>query len=132
MRLTYSKCKPEHRDAGDLTDIDEFHAAARAAWEAGGEALVLELQPGDGTRYRCALAHSTDADGAPGLVFCAWVPRQVATELTAGGWCPDVYDEPFQGLNPFTAAILVDVLRACVFGVAGRRYDYAKACPVEL
>ena len=134
-RLTYSKCKPEHRDPSDVTDIVEFFAEAREAWRFPDvAAIVLELQPGDDTRYRCALTKlPPDGDGLPAFLFAAWIPRQLVAELShaEGAWCPDVFDAPFSGINDYTAAIFVDVLRAVVFGREDRRYSYEHACPVD-
>lgn len=131
MRLVYcreARWADRHGDDG-TTSIECFYRRARAYWTGMSHAaglLVLELQPGDGTRYRCSLAmderHRT-------FVFAAWIPEVAAFEYEPRGPAPDVFDHPFCALNPWTAAIYADVVRAVAWGLDWDRYDYVAGRP---
>lgn len=115
----------------DFIDVEPFLSAAfRDLHESpeGPRVTILELQPGDGTRYRVCLARLNVWQ----VVFTGLVPARgmCSFEYDLRGPCPDVYDEPFCALNPFTAAIYADVVRAVLWGVREpRRYDYKGRCP---
>lgn len=123
--LKYSRLEPRFSSSTDYRDIGEFFHRAHQLTAGQNSTLIVELQPGDGTRYRACFARDWNA-----CVFTGMVPAVVAFEYDLDGPAPDECDEPFCGLNPWTRAIYVDLVRAVLFHtIEERRYDYENAQP---
>lgn len=118
----------EHFDV-DTHDIDEFYILLEeeVPSRVGGDGvIILEMQPGDGTRYRIHVSKTDDY-----VVVSMSVPDQRVIELRMGiddPPCP--WDSDLARLNPYTAAILADVLQV-VWQREPRFYDYENRKPRE-
>ena len=135
--IRYTKKNPAY---GENDTIELFWAAARSGLRddlESASAVMLELQPGDGTRYRFCIAkpapqyNPADQDPDP-IVVAMLVPTFCVVELDLKGPRPTHYDTPMCTLNPYTGAIFADVLSAVVWGDEERAYDYDKSEPRNL
>lgn len=114
-------------------DIDEFMSIARDAVKGPAnftaKAVLLELQPGDGSRYRLCVTRV----GRTAFV-CMTYPEFCVVELETDGPRPTVYDTPMSKLRPHAAAIFSDVVSEVVFGIKDRAYCYEgdDPCPFSV
>ena len=115
-----------HGEGALFLDVEKMYTEARRAFECY-ELVICELQPGDMTRYRYALAKTRHGDT---LIFSGIKPQSFCEEMPASTEFPlDVCDAPFSGQNPCTAAVGRDVLHAVGYGKYDRRYDYVTKQP---
>lgn len=123
MSVLYYYAKPSPRDHAGFASIDLFWAQLRHFFNERLRAQVFELQPGDGTRYRFAIAQ----ENLDCVVVTMLVPSVYAIEVDPRLERPQPID--IQVDNPYTAAIFADVLSAVVWGDHDRYYDYVRHEP---
>ena len=132
MEFLYSRKKHGGRW---FDNIDQFWEMARKAFVSNMNEpvfMMLELQPGDGTRYRLCVTRPAAFDvhdpmnigRADPVVVAMLVPSFCVVELDMRGPRPTAYDTPMCNLNPYTCAIFADVLAAVVWSSSERAYDY--------
>ena len=132
MEFLYSRKKQGGRW---FDNIDQFWEMARKAFVSNMNEpvfMMLELQPGDGTRYRLCVTRPAvpdphdvmNSDRPDPVVVAMLVPSFCVVELDMRGPRPTAYDTPMCNLNPYTCAIFADVLAAVVWSSRERAYDY--------
>lgn len=127
--IIYTRCKEYDPPRSELdvvfTEHDKFLAELRMqgslATMANYRGLLLELQPGDGTKYRVGLQR----DGDHILLACS-----------VGSWCAwldanhsvDPYglaDVVGRGINPLTAALCCDVYNVYTQQASAHLYPWS-------
>ncbi len=105
----------------------DFLASLEVNVRQCGDAALLELQPGDGTRYLFSLAR----DGERVVLACV-TGAMLAVELSASQRLAP-HDLPTPGgrarINPYTAAIACDLFNAAMGHDVERYYDWDAAMP---
>lgn len=120
--LTYIKNRTP-LDPTCYQSIDRFWVHLRWQFTERLRAQLFELQPGDRTRYRFAIAQ-IDAEH---VVVTMLVPTMHAIEVDPRECRPGPYDLYIE--DPYTAGIFADVLSAVVWGDNDRYYDYERSEP---
>lgn len=124
MSVIYYYGTEGHHEHEGFTDIERFWSCLRHFFEERLRAQVFELQPGDRTRYRFAIAQESTRC----VVVTMLVPEIYAIEI-----------DPVREMAPipadlrtkesYASAIFADVVSAVVYGTKERYYDYVRCEP---